>query len=174
MKDKASKIILIPLMLLLMVACLKPVTYPIEPIIEYVGFEPFSDTGKVVFSFTDGDGNIGLDQNLLTSPFNPGSFYYYNLYINYYEMMDGEWVRATSDPTGENSIFADTITFSYRIEYLTPTGQNKALRGNMEITLEPYFFNPSSNHNDTIKYTILLIDRDLNHSNVLSTPMILR
>ena len=174
MKDKASKIILIPLMLLLMVACLKPVTYPIEPIIEYVGFEPFSDTGKVVFSFTDGDGNIGLDQNLLTSPFNPGSFYYHNLYINYYEMMDGEWVRATSDPTGENSIFADTITFSYRIEDLTPTGQNKALRGNMEITLEPYFFNPSSNHNDTIKYTILLIDRDLNHSNVLSTPMILR
>ena len=157
-------------MLLLVVACLKPVTYPIEPIIEYVGFESYSDTGKIVFSFTDGDGNIGLDQNILTALFNPGSFYYYNLYINYYEMMDGEWVRATSDPTGENSVFADTITFSYRVEDLTPTGQNKALRGNMEITLEPYFFNPTSNHNDTIKYTILLIDRDLNHSNTLSSP----
>ena len=28
--------------------------------------------------------------------------------------MDGEWVRATSDPTGENSIFADTITESWQ------------------------------------------------------------
>ena len=74
---------------------------------------------KIVFSFTDGDGDIGLDQNILTPPHEPGNFYYYNLYITYYELMDGQWIRATADPLGNNSPFADSITYSYRIENIS-------------------------------------------------------
>ena len=157
-----------------LISCLKPESYPNEPILEYLSFESLSDSGKLTFSFTDGDGNIGLDQNQLSAPFNPGSFYYYNCYINYYEMMDGEWVRATSDPLGNNSQFADTITYSYRIGNMTPVGQNKALKGEIEIILEPFYFNPISNHSDSIKYSILLIDRSLNHSNLIFSSTILR
>ena len=43
--------------------------------------------------------------------------------------MDGEWVRATADPQGNNSPFADSITYTYRIGNMTPAGRNKALRG---------------------------------------------
>jgi hypothetical protein len=34
---------------------------------------------------------------------NQVSFYYYNLYITYYELMGGEWSRGTADPLGNNS-----------------------------------------------------------------------
>ena len=89
-------------------------------------------------------------------------------------MMNGIWVRATSDPGGNNFPTADTITFPYRIQNLTPTGQNKALRGDIEITMEPWYFNPNSNHNDSIKLSILLIDRALNLSNIVESPLIVR
>ena len=89
-------------------------------------------------------------------------------------MMDGSWVRATADPGGNNFPTADSITFSYRLENLTPSGQNKALRGEIEIVMEPYYFNPISNHSDSIKYSILLIDRAQNHSNLVESPLIVR
>mgnify|MGYP006107053455 FL=1 len=155
-------------------SCLKPVTYPNEPTIEYVGFVSEGDTGKITFSFTDGDGDVGLSQNQLSPPYDTSSYYYYNLYINYYEMMDGAWVRATADPGGNNFPTADSITFSYRLENLTPSGQNKALRGEIEIVMEPYYFNPISNHSDSIKFSILLIDRAQNHSNLVESPLIVR
>ncbi len=155
-------------------SCLKPVTFPNEPSIEYMGFVVEGDSGKISFSFTDGDGDIGLSQLQISPPFDTSSYYYYNLYLNYYEMMNGSWVRATADPGGNNFPTADSITFSYRLGNLTPTGQNKALRGEIEIVLEPYYFNPISNHNDSIKFSILLIDRALNHSNLVETPLIIR
>ena len=155
-------------------SCLKPQSFPAEPNIEFVSFEAQGDSGIIVFSFTDGDGDIGLGQEVLTPPFDTSSYYYYNLYINYYEMMNGSWVRGTSDPLGNNFPSADSITFSYRLENITPIGQNKALRGEIEIVMEPYFFNTISNHNDSIRYEILLIDRSLNHSNLLETPLIVR
>ena len=62
---------------------------------------------------------------------------------------------------------------SYRLENITPSGQNLALRGNIEIILEPFYFNPNSNHSDSIRFSILLIDRALNHSNLIYTPLLL-
>ena len=156
------------------ISCLNPITYPNEPSIEYVGFEAMSDSAKLVFSFTDGDGDIGLDQNYLDPPHNPGSFYYYNLYITCFELMDGQWVTATADPQGNNSIIADSITYNFRLEDISIAGQNKALRGDIEVVLEPFYFNPNSNHSDSIRYSILLLDRSLNHSNLLFTPTIYR
>ena len=89
-------------------------------------------------------------------------------------MMNGSLVKATADPGGNNFPTADSITFSYRLENLTPTGQNKALRGDIEITMEPHYFNPNSNHNDSIMFSILLIDRSQNHSNLVESPLIVR
>ena len=155
-------------------SCLKPESFPPEPEIEFVSFEAQGDSGIITFSFTDGDGDIGLGQEQLNPPFDTSSYYYYNLYLNYYEMMNGTWVRGTADPLGNNFPTADSITFSYRLENITPLGQNKALRGEIQIIMEPYYFNSYSNHNDSIRYEIMLIDRSLNHSNLLETPLILR
>ena len=88
--------------------------------------------------------------------------------------MDGQWVTATADPQGNNSIMADSITYNFRLEDISIAGQNKALRGDIEVVLEPFYFNPNSNHSDSIRYSILLLDRSLNHSNLLFTPTIYR
>ena len=155
-------------------SCLKPESFPNEPIIEFVDFTPFGDSGKLKFSFTDGDGDIGLTQNQLSPPFDTSSYYYYNLYIHYYEKMNGVWVRGTADPGGNNFPTADSITFAYRLENITPIGQNTALRGEVQVTMEPFHFNINSNHNDSLRYEFLLIDRNLNISNIVETPLIVR
>ena len=124
--------------------------------------------------FTDGDGDVGLNEGDTTSPFNQSSFYHYNLYVEYFEMMDGEWVKGRLDPSGNNFPTADTINFQYRIKNLTPIGQNKTLRGTINVTIEAPYYNPISNHNDSIKYRISLIDRALNISNLLETDLITR
>ena len=94
-------------------------------------------------------------------------------------MMDGEWVRGKSNPPYYNNLdnnsSNDTISFKFRLKNITPNGQNKALKGNVELTIEPQFFNPNSvDNNDTIMYKVLLLDRSLNHSNLISTPPIVR
>ena len=61
-------------------SCLKPQSFPPEPAIEFVSFEAQGDSGIIVFSFTDGDGDIGLGQEQLDPPFDTSSYYYYNLY----------------------------------------------------------------------------------------------
>ena len=80
-----------------------------------------------------------------------------------------------SDPQGNNSSFADSITYSYRIGNMTPAGQNKALKGEIEIILEP--FNTLTQYQTipiALKYSILLIDRSLNHSNLIFSSTIVR
>ncbi len=174
MKILTKITLVLSIMVSLLTSCLKPESFPPEPAIEFVSFEAQGDSGIIVFSFTDGDGDIGLNQDQLDPPFDTSSLYYYNLYIHYYEMMDGDWVRGTADPGGNNFPTADSITFSYRIEDITPIGQNKALRGEIQIIMEPYYFNSYSNHNDSLRYELMLIDRSLNHSNLLETPLIVR
>ena len=178
MNFNLTKILIVFLLMLSFVSCLKPVKYPNEPIIEYVSFDQLdSSSAKLTFSFTDGDGDIGLEQEDVYPPYDSGSFYHYNVYINYFEMMDGEWVRGKSNPPYYNNLdnnsSNDTISFKFRLKNITPNGQNKALKGNVELTIEPQFFNPNSvDDNDTIMYKILLLDRSLNHSNLISTPPI--
>jgi len=179
MNFNLTKITIVFLLVLSFVSCLKPVKYPNEPIIEFVSFDQLDSSSlKLTFSFTDGDGDIGLEQEDVYPPYDTGSFYHYNLYLNYFEMLDGEWVRGKFNPPYYNNLnnnFSDdTISRTFRLKNITPNGQNKALKGNIEIIIEPDFFNfYSVANNDTIMYKILLIDRSLNHSNLISTPPII-
>ena len=93
-------------------SCLKPESFPNEPSIEFVDFTALGDSGRLTFNFTDGDGDIGLSQTQLSPPFDTSSYFYYNLYIHYYEKMNGGWVRGTADPGGNNFPTADSITSS--------------------------------------------------------------
>lgn len=160
--------------LVMLSSCLKPVSYPDEPELQSVTYEKMGDSLLISIEFTDGDGDVGLDANDTISPFNQNSFYHYNLYIEYYEMMDGEWVKGRDDPSGNNFPTGDTINFQYRIANLTPIGQNKTLKGTINVTLAPLYYNFISNHNDSIKFRISLIDRALNFSNYIETELITR
>lgn len=65
-------------LLAIFAACANPPEYPLEPEIEYIAVTKdtlkrrlFSDTTTVVFSFTDGDGDIGSDDSLALFIYDP-------------------------------------------------------------------------------------------------------
>ena len=152
------------LLFLLFSSCLKREEYPIEPHIEYKNFVKYvnnagiEDKGTLIFSFTDGDGDIGLTAGDTLSPYNKDGDYYYNLYIFYKEMQHG-FLTQIDLP----------MPFHTRLPVITPSGHNKAIKGEMEVKLDIY--NPLSIY-DTICFDFYIVDRALHVSNTVSTPLI--
>ncbi len=145
-------------------SCLKREEYPIEPHIEFVNFiklvsdAGIEDKGVLTFSFTDGDGDIGLSAADTFPPFHSEGDYYYNLYIFYKEMQNGVL-----------TLIDLPQPFHTRLPVITPSGRNKAIKGEMEIKLDIY--NPISTF-DTICFEFYIVDRALHVSNTISTPLI--
>ena len=135
--------------------CMKTEEFPPEPHLEYLSFTNDPNDAVMRFNFTDGDGNVGLDSKDTLAPFDPVNdpvnVYHWNLWIKYYEKIDGEWVEIPLDP---NSTYS-------RIPRLDPEGQNKALEGEVIIDMTGWFpLTPA----DTVRYGVILVDRDLNQS----------
>ena len=63
------------LMAVLMSACLKTEEFPKEPHIDFKSYTRSTDYDKLTISFTDGDGDIGLDQGDTLAPYNPCLLY---------------------------------------------------------------------------------------------------
>ena len=153
---------------LVLSSCLKPQEFPLEPIIEFDSFSVMRDSAVLTISFTDGDGDIGYRELDTTGNFAPDKLYHHNLFLEYYEKDDAlGWVRG-KDLSGND------ISFLYRVPYLTPNGNNTALKGKIEVTLEPSYFNPLSSQSDTVMYKITLVDRSLTESNKVESTVITR
>ena len=107
-------------------SCKKPKEIPPLPVIVYKNFVKYgSDSAQFIFTFKDGDGDIGLNQRDTFPPFNSSSVYYYNLYmIYYYKATDGKFYPY--DNVAGTSVM-DTLQYTYRIPNITPKGQNKIL-----------------------------------------------
>ncbi|MBN2729837.1 MAG: hypothetical protein JXR53_11500 [Bacteroidales bacterium] len=143
-------------------SCIEKQTYPDEPIIEYKNFlittnaQGFDQTGYFIISFTDGDGDIGLDQGDTNPPYNPGSEYYYNFFITIYEK--------------NNGIFQElSAPYNARIPNVNPEGIDKDLKGDIQIEMDLSLFAIVLT-NDTIKMDAYIVDRALNASNTITTP----
>jgi hypothetical protein len=124
-----------------------------------------TDSAMVSFGFTDGDGDIGLDDSELDPPYDSSSVYYYNLYLDYYEKDDANGWQQGTDLNG------NPISFQYRIQRIEVKGKQRGMKGTIDVALND-FQNPFSDQSDTIKFTIKLIDRALNESNVIETAEI--
>jgi len=98
-------------------------------------------------------------------PFDEGSYFHNNMYAEYYEF---NTVTNLWEPSVING---DTVRFTFRVPDITPDGQNKALKGSIQVKIEPFYRNPNS-PNDSIKYRIRLIDRNLNQSPWIESPVI--
>ena len=166
MKIKSNILLIIVFAgLLLNFSCKKPTTYSPIPYIQYVSFVKIPDAqgidqkGVLTFSFTDGDGDIGLGSGDTAAPFNHGSPYYYDLFLTYYEKQNGVYV-AVALPMTNNS----------RIPLITLTGQNKSIKGTIADSL--FINNPTSSF-DTIAYDVSICDRALHVSNKIRTPDII-
>ncbi|MFN3918099.1 MAG: hypothetical protein ACK4K0_10190 [Flavobacteriales bacterium] len=151
-------------------SCLKKEEFPPEPELTFISFTKMSaDSAVFTFSFVDGDGDIGLEIGDTLPPYNASGDYHYNLVLQYYERKNGEWVKGTEDPSGDNSPNFKSIISGYRIKNITPTGQNKLLKGQIDVFIEPFYFNPFSNWNDTIQWRAFMYDRALNKSNIIES-----
>lgn len=153
-------IILGSLAALCLLSCGKVESYPPEPFIRYEGFK-LTDTvdllgnkkliGALRFSFIDGDGDLGIDE----AQYPQGGVY--NLFFTMFEKTEGVFVKVGEDklPTPIN----------YIIPYMERTGQNKTLKGVVQVDFEYFFFSF-----DTIRYDFYVVDRANNQSNIETTP----
>ncbi len=151
--------------------------YPVIPSITFKDAYVIFDQNNVdslivlIFSYKDGDGDLGLDPNQTNPPYNFDSLgpnksllnrFYNNVWIDYYGMENGEFIIATL-PNAPN----DTIRKDVRVTNLTPEGSHKAIRGDITVALLPIVY-----LSDTIKLKVKLVDRALNVSNGIETPII--
>lgn len=161
MKNRYKYLVFLLLIAAFLISCSKKEEYPIIPEIEFLGmtklYDPVLqryDRGVLDISFKDGDGDIGLFENQTEPP--------YNFYVKYFELQNGSETRV---------VIYDTNEFNARIPVLTPSGSVKAIKGEIEDTLN--IFNMLSPF-DTIKFEVYLVDRELHKSNTVSTGWFLR
>ncbi len=165
---KVYPVTILAILLLILSSCFDNPNYPDEPVLTYTSFTIEGDSADLSFDFTDGNGDIGLSESQVDPPYNQGSYYYYNLYVQYWEKDDVlGWVPGY-DSNG------DSIIFKYRIKPILEGNKEKALRGNISVSIEPIFYNPTSPNSDTIRYRFQLIDRALNKSEWVESDMIIR
>ena len=166
MRTKVVFIFSVVLTLLGVSSCFKSQEYPLYPIITDPVFVFWGDDSAMLsFSFTDGDGDIGLYDSQVLPPYDTTSKYHYNLYIDYYEKDDVTGWQRGLDLAG------DSITFKYRLKPIIVKGKNRGIKGRMDVKMKDYF-NFFSNQSDTIKYSVQLIDQALNESDLLWTDEI--
>ncbi len=143
-----------------LVGCQPEAEFPIEPALAFKAFTQHGDSASLVVAFTDGDGDIGLDDSYDYPPFDTLP-YYYNLFIEYYRLIDGDW---------EDEPVSFAIPIYYRVPVVTPTGQNKALEGEVAVALGwPVI---PGTEGDTVRLSAQLVDRALHLSNVVLTDPI--
>jgi hypothetical protein len=140
--------------------CEKSRQFPIEPFVKLEKYDlvaanvdpnALNEHIALRFYFTDGDGNIGLEEGDTLPPFCNTCEHYDNLRVNVYSKIDG--------------VFELNYPYNARIKNLTPNGQNLSLEGHMD-----YKIDIANRTSDTIMVDFYLEDRDLNQSNVERTP----
>lgn len=158
------KYIFVVLGLAMIFSCTKPPEYPIEPTLTYKGASAtqfsrnLNDTISLTFEFTDGDGNLGNEEE--------GFFD-----LRFRDLRDNSQTLEFSVPKvpeqGANNGISGEITvftrpfLAFRCRY--PDG----------FVLEPNVTDPDLPF-DTLQFEVVLLDRDSNMSEpVITEPLIL-
>ncbi len=145
-------------------SCLKQEDFPNRPDIEFIemtlnyGSTSITDSlGIISFNFTDGDGNLGVDDvDTLNYPFRRDDPYHFNLFIRYFEKRNGEF---------EEFVIQDPPLHA-RFQRLTSAGVGNAIEGRMDAW---FGARPGSPY-DTVRYEVYIVDRELQHSDTIVTP----
>jgi len=144
--------------------CLNLESFPNEPQIAFKSFSINADGSgaKLQISFTDGDGDFGLNQEDTAGVF-ADCTNRYNVFCDYYEKQNGNWLKINLDPCLDPNI----IPFYYRAPVAVPEGQYKAQKGIITLDIKPIYYLPGNF--DTCKFKVHVIDRALNQSNEIET-----
>jgi|YNPMSStandDraft_1061717.scaffolds.fasta_scaffold00041_21 hypothetical protein len=160
MFKKGIHILVIFLIFLCFVQCQKPENVSEIPKIKFIDL-PVKDTldllgntirrATLIFYLVDGNGDIGLKESDTVSPYNQGSRYYYNLYIDLFRRQNGQMVKIPL-----------ATPFYFRTKYIEPKGINKVLRCTIKVNLDfnvPLAF-------DSCDVVFYMYDRSLKQSNI--------
>jgi hypothetical protein len=148
---------------LLFWTCKPLVKFPKEPRLTFISLEKVAnwsnvdDKALLKLSFTDGDGNIGLNSEDNAPPFDTGSIYKNNFFVTYYAKRNGEFIAFPE------------FAFNARLSRFFSTDKAEALEGEIEYYLSirnPLITAPNI---DTVMFECWLFDRDLNESNHVFT-----
>jgi hypothetical protein len=161
-------------------ACFSPPSYSDTPSIAFesirnVPISAGNDSVYINISFQDGTGDIGLNPNETSAPYqatnadgssNP---FFYNYFLNMYKRVNGRFVRVTFN--------SPDFTLNSRIPPLNPS-RNSAIEGTLTYGLQFFYifntaFTPSISRNDTVKFEVQIADRALNRSNIIETQEII-
>ncbi len=149
-------------------SCIEKPVYPSEPVIQYEAFYKYGskpsdpDSVELVVSFTDNEGDIGLEQ----SDTIPEFFKNGNIWLEYYYDSAGNWA-AFDTSFGAGTPF-DTFRFAYRVPPVLPAGDpSEPMKGLIYVMQKPFI----KVHNK-IKYVVYLYDRALHCSDTIHTPAI--
>jgi hypothetical protein len=149
-----TRLLCITLVIVTLFSCRKEEVYPVQPsltfkeMIKHTNDQGLDDSLTITVTFTDGDGDIGLQEGESDPPF--------NLFFQSYEKLDG--------------VFKPSVELNYRVPFLVPEGRHKSLRGDISVNVSSL---PSNVINDTLYYSIYLTDRAGNKSNVVSSPEVI-
>ncbi|MCR4858827.1 MAG: hypothetical protein K5890_11640 [Bacteroidales bacterium] len=162
--------VLLALMIALLLAgCGKQEKFPVVPAIKFVSLEKIDDgTGidnkaTLTLHFQDGDGDLGLNTDDIYSPFDTASVYYYNLFIDYYKKIDGQFRK----------IEFEAVTFNQRFPRLS-NDVPESIEGDLYVDLPVNSLDPSTQY-DTIKFSCYIVDRALHVSNTVeTTPLVVK
>ena len=134
----------------ILVSCKPEQVFPDEPMLSFKEYQyNGADTLKTVFSFTDGDGDIGVaptgnDINMMLTL--------------YYKDQNGEFQVARPGIST-----TDSITYPFRIPEL-PDGQN-GLEGDIYLIVNSAFI-----QYDVIQFNAYIVDQTNHKSSVIRTP----
>jgi hypothetical protein len=116
----------------------------------------YDDKATLTIHFQDGDGDIGLDDNDWQAPFDTASPYFYNWFIDLYEKQNGQFVKIAFNNNA-------------RIPRLSTT-YPESIEGDLSLEL---FINNYFSPYDTVRFECYIVDRELHHSNIITTPEII-
>ncbi|HPF00599.1 MAG TPA: hypothetical protein PKY63_08040 [Bacteroidales bacterium] len=144
--------------------CIEQREYPIEPAITFKSFATMKSVaghdsiGYLTIEFTDGDGDVGLAQSDTLPPYNPGSNFYYNFFITFFQKTGNDFQEITTP-------------YNSRIPDVNPEHIDKDLVGDISIEIDLNILSLIL-VSDTIKMKAYMLDRALNESNMIETPAI--
>ena len=175
-KHVIARVIGVCLLLCLgLVACKHGKQFPPEPHLEFVSLEKI-DNGTGIdnqailkLKFTDGDGNLGLDANEIYPPFDAPP-YDNNFFVKFYVKRNGEFVVFSWEYNGVTHEWEGNA----RLPRFLATNDPEPIEGVIEKVLEirnPLNL-PTIPAVDTVMFECWLVDRDLNESNHVFTPVI--
>lgn len=159
------KLLVFGLLLTFLAACVSEPQYPDEPVIEYLSVSKSNvnqaDSILLTFSFTDGDGNFGKSN---ISNANCGS--------NNCEFSSD--TTCYTDPFYSCFIIdlRDSCFASIALPDVEPTGNIKAVSGEMDVVVPPIFCKCFGCAMDTVQYQVVVKDRSENYSNTIESELI--